>query len=215
VHIHFNNILRATALLLLAVASPEFCHAEEKENGAAIYQRTCVACHGEKGAGNLLLKSPPIAGLPEWYVTLQLGRFRDGHRGSHPEDIPGQQMAAIAKILKAEDIATLSLHVSGMQPIPPEPSDAGDREKGKVFFIENCAECHRFNATGEQAFRSPPLASFPAWYLRDQFGKFQNGQRGADEKDEDGTKMKIIACGGVTESDISDIIAYITSLAQE
>lgn len=124
-------------------------------------------------------------------------------------------MAAIAKALVAEEIPALSQHVSGMKLIPTTPSDDGDSKNGKTLFLENCAECHRFNASGEEAFRSPPLAYFPAWYLRDQFVKFQTGQRGADEKDEDGAKMKTIACSGVTDADLTDIIAYITRLDQE
>ncbi|MGJ8645091.1 MAG: c-type cytochrome [Luteolibacter sp.] len=207
--------LTASVALAYFVIAPINSHAEEEDNGAAIYQRTCIACHGEKGEGNPELKSPPIAGLPPWYVSLQLERFRADHRGNHPKDIPGQQMAAIAKTLVVEDIPALSQHVSGMKRIPTPPSDDGDPKNGKTLFLENCAECHRFNASGEEAFRSPPLAFFPAWYLRDQFGKFQNGRRGADAKDEDGSKMKTIACSGVTDADLTDILAYITGLDQE
>ncbi|MEP2774476.1 MAG: c-type cytochrome [Luteolibacter sp.] len=204
--------MRAFHVLILSVTVSAVCRAED--HAAEIYHQSCTACHGEKGAGNPELKSPPIAGLAEWYVTLQLKRFHSGLRGAHPEDIPGQQMAAIAKTLKPEEIPQLALHISKMVAIAPEVFADANAKRGKVLYLEHCAACHRFNASGEIAFRSPPLSGFPAWYLRDQFGKFKSGQRGADAKDEDGTKMKTIAAG-MTDSDLSDIIAHITGLATE
>lgn len=69
--------------------------------GQAAYA-TCAACHGADGAGNEALKAPPIRQLEDWYVVLQLGHFKDGVRGYDPADIPGGQMAAIAKGLADE-----------------------------------------------------------------------------------------------------------------
>src|SRR5690606_3600127 len=38
----------------------------------------CVACHGARGEGNELVNAPPLAGLDDWYVALQLRKFRTG-----------------------------------------------------------------------------------------------------------------------------------------
>ncbi len=45
------------------------------------------------------LDARPLAGLDGWYHLEQLDKFKDGTRGSHKDDIPGQQMrAAMAPI---------------------------------------------------------------------------------------------------------------------
>ena len=44
----------------------------------------CMACHGPEGEGNATIPAPRLAGLPDWYVSAQLKRFRDGTRGSDP-----------------------------------------------------------------------------------------------------------------------------------
>lgn len=199
-------------LLFLAISLP--AQAQEK-SGAQIYQQTCTACHGENGGGNFELKSPPIAGLPQWYLALQLERFRNGQRGAHPEDATGIQMAAIAKTLEPDAVAAVIIHVSEMVKVPLEPVEDADAERGKELYLERCASCHRFNASGEQAFRSPPLRDFPAWYLHSQYGKFKTGQRGTVPKDEDGVKMRIIAAMKTPEVDLQDIIGFITEAADK
>ena len=197
-------------LFSLAIVLP--AQAEE-DVGAAIYTQVCTACHGENGSGNIELKSPPIAGLPRWYIGLQLERFRKGLRGAHPEDASGIQMAAIAKTLEPDSIAAVASHISEMEQVPTEPVEDADPDRGKQLYLERCASCHRFNASGEQVFRSPPLKAFPAWYLENQFKKFVNGQRGAVPKDADGDKMRIIAATKMPEADLRDIIGFITDLS--
>ncbi len=199
-------------LFSLAIALP--AQAEE-DVGAATYTQVCTVCHGENGGGNIELKSPPIAGLPRWYIGLQLERFRKGLRGAHPEDVSGMQMAAIARTLEPDIIAAVASHVSEMEQVPTEPVEDADLDHGKELYIERCASCHRFNASGEQVFRSPPLKAFPAWYLKSQFEKFENGQRGTVPKDADGEKMRIIAATEMPEGGLRDIVAYITEMAAE
>lgn len=199
-------------VVLLTISLP--IHAQEK-TGADIYQQACAACHGAKGGGNAELKSPPIAGLPRWYVDLQLVRFRKGLRGAHPEDATGIQMAAIAKILEPEDIPNIALHVSEMERIPPQLADDADPKRGKTLYLERCASCHRFNASGEQVFRTPPLTFFPAWYLQSQYEKFAKAQRGAIPNDTDGEKMRLVAATKMPTADLRDIIGYITRAAEK
>jgi cytochrome c oxidase subunit 2 len=37
--------------------------------------------------------------MSDWYLATQLKNFRDGTRGSHPQDIYGAQMGLIAGML--------------------------------------------------------------------------------------------------------------------
>lgn len=71
-------------------------------NGNNLYQGKCGACHGGKAEGNPALKAPRLAGLDAAYLKRQFAHFRDGLRGADPKDIPGRQMAMMAKTLPTE-----------------------------------------------------------------------------------------------------------------
>ena len=64
------------------------------EDGKRLYNTYCISCHGEKAEGILTLNAPALAGLDGWYHLEQLRKFKDGTRGSHEADMPGQQMRA-------------------------------------------------------------------------------------------------------------------------
>jgi cytochrome c oxidase subunit 2 len=70
----------------------------DAERGRAIYQ-TCGTCHGADGAGRWATNAPRLAGMSDWYLERQLQYFKDGVRGSHADDIYGDQMAMIAGVL--------------------------------------------------------------------------------------------------------------------
>ena len=71
-------------------------------NGNNLYQGKCGACHGGAAEGNSALKAPRLAGLDAAYIKRQFANFRDGARGTDPQDIPGRQMAMMAKTLPTE-----------------------------------------------------------------------------------------------------------------
>jgi cytochrome c553 len=71
-------------------------------NGNNLYHGKCGACHGGAAEGNVALKSPRLAGLDAAYIKLQFAHFRDGVRGTDPQDVPGRQMALMAKTLPTE-----------------------------------------------------------------------------------------------------------------
>lgn len=71
-------------------------------NGNNLYQGKCGACHGGTAAGNPALKAPRLAGLDAPYLKRQFAHFRDGVRGTHPQDTPGRQMAMMARTLPTE-----------------------------------------------------------------------------------------------------------------
>ena len=63
--------------------------------GKPMYDNYCASCHGGKAEGIPALNAPPLAGLEGWYQLEQLRKFKDGTRGSHEADTPGQQMKAV------------------------------------------------------------------------------------------------------------------------
>ncbi|HEY1048775.1 MAG TPA: c-type cytochrome, partial [Prosthecobacter sp.] len=161
--------------------------------GAAVFQNVCAQCHGAKGEGKVELKTPSIAGLPAWYAKIQLANFREGRRGHEPADPQAFMMAAIAKALQPEQIEAVTAHVEKMPVVIPQGKDrelADVRlEEGQRLFYERCMECHRYNASGEMTFGSPPLVGRQAWYLADQLRKFKTGKRGTVKSDLNGAKM--------------------------
>ncbi|MFP6828817.1 MAG: c-type cytochrome, partial [Gammaproteobacteria bacterium] len=70
--------------------------------GQELYSRTCLICHGENAMGNPALNSPRLAGMSDWYMVIQLQKFRSGLRGDHPDDIYGAQMVPFATLLPDE-----------------------------------------------------------------------------------------------------------------
>jgi len=63
---------------------------------------TCGTCHGMSGEGNYATRSPRLAGQDDWYVKRQLENFRQGIRGSHPDDWFGPQMVSMSRMLRNE-----------------------------------------------------------------------------------------------------------------
>ncbi len=179
-----------------------------------VYEQTCAACHGAKGEGNRELGAPSIAALPAWYVTQQLEKFRSGYRGTHPEDIHGQQMRAIALMLDENTMAEAAEKIQAMPKILTTSTDPNPPsiKRAREIFADYCMSCHRWNGSGERAFRSAPLTGLPDWYHAAQLKKYRDGWRGAHEDDQDGKKMAVIASRFDDET-IRAMAAYIAELA--
>jgi len=76
---------------------------------------TCSYCHGERGQGSWSTNAPRIAGMSDWYLNRQLQQFRQGHRGRHPQDLPGAQMASISGIVPdGQDTADLLAYINSL-----------------------------------------------------------------------------------------------------
>jgi len=76
--------------------------AGDPDRGRAIYT-TCSVCHGAAGQGRWGTNAPRLAGMSDWYLERQLQYFKDGVRGSHADDIYGDQMAMLASALTANN----------------------------------------------------------------------------------------------------------------
>lgn len=184
--------------------------------GQLLFQNVCAACHGGRGEGKEDLKTPSIASLPAWYVTRQLANFHEGKRGADGHvDPQGAQMAAVAKSLTDSQKQSVAEYVEKMPlVVPKELTLEGARVKaGQELFYERCMECHRYNASGEQLFGSPPLIGRQGWYLVSQLQKFKALHRGAAKGDEKGAKMVQMATLFIEdEQAMRDVVGYILTL---
>ena len=178
-----------------------------------IFTVTCSVCHGVNGEGKPELFSPSIAGLPWWYVEAQMKQFRDGHRGVHPDDLPGMQMHAISLSLTDEQIKEVSQMVAAMPPfITPPPAADVDLKSARYRYANECMACHRYNGTGDRVFQSAPLITLDRAYLERQLKHYRDGLRGAVPGDLYGVKM-VDACRELSDEDILELVDYIGALA--
>lgn len=78
----------------------------------------CLACHGPNGEGNQEVNAPPLAGLDDWYVALQIRKFRSGIRGTAPGDALGPVMAAMSMAITPDAVDSVAAYVHAL---PPQP----------------------------------------------------------------------------------------------
>lgn len=90
------------------VPQPATFVAADTTAGRTTYQGICTTCHGPDARGNVALSAPPIAQQADWYLVRQLGKFRSGMRGTHPDDTTGAQMRAMSLTL-ADSTAMLNV----------------------------------------------------------------------------------------------------------
>lgn len=181
--------------------------------GTGVYGQICAACHGQNGEGKEELLSPSITGLPVWYLEEQLEKFRSGQRGSHPEDIPGQQMRAISLSLSDAQIKEAATTVAAMPVILTELPPAGaDLATARFRYANECMECHRYNGKGEIVFHSAPLITLNRSYLVRQMKNYREGKRGVSEGDLYGRKMVEIT-SRLSDQEIEMFVDYIGALA--
>ena len=187
------------------------------DEGKLLFQSLCVQCHSPQANGNEQLKVPAIAGLPDWYILGQFQHFDQGRRGKAADGPQAMAMAATLKAIPEAQRRAIAGYVESLprQSLAPEPVPVpvADVNEGRLLFQERCMEYHRYNATGERVFGSPPLLGLQAWYLRTQLHKFQTGARGAaSAADAYGLKMALASRYAETQQDIENVIAYVLSL---
>lgn len=183
----------------------------DAKEGKALFG-ACQTCHGAKGEGSRALNSPSLVNQSPWYLKRQLLAFKSGARGQHPDDVYGQQMAAIAATIADEAaVDALVAYIDKLPNAVPEATIKGDLKKGKDYYSMVCGSCHGPNAEGNVLLDSPALAGVDDWYLQRQFELFRKGARGADDRY--GRQMVMMAPALPTDADVRNVLAYIQSLA--
>jgi cytochrome c oxidase subunit 2 len=196
----------------IAVGGASFATADDR---AAELFELCATCHGDDASGNSLYGAPAIAGMAEWSVNAQLGKFRDGQRGRHFDDIYGMRMRPMALTLRSdEDIALVAAYVSSLPVTQPEAElHGGDAAKGKTLYAP-CVACHGMEAEGREPLSGSPLANVSDWYLLRQLENFKAGVRGGRPGDQTGAMMRAMSATLPDEQVMKDIIAHIMTLAK-
>ena len=185
--------------------------AGDPAGGQALYA-LCAACHGPEGQDNPLLNSPKISGQADWYLIRSLQQFKSGARGTHEDDLFGQQMAPMAAILA--DDAAINNVVAYINTLPDEPAPitvVGDIARGEKLY-QTCAYCHGGDGQGIWSVNAPRLSGISDWYLVRQLNNFKSGVRGTHPEDTFGAQMTWMTTVLSDDAAINDVIAYINTL---
>ena len=92
-----NNVVAYIASL--PDTKPESTISGDTARGKKIFA-TCASCHGPGGLGIWSQNAPRIKDADDWYISRQLENYRQGIRGSHPQDLYGKQMNLISGMLR-------------------------------------------------------------------------------------------------------------------
>lgn len=203
----------------LLLASPLL--AQNPESGKEI-NGTCAACHGEFGQGGKKGEYPRIAGQHVKYLEQQLESFRARVRINIPMYPYTQE-----RELSDKDIKDVSAYLASivLPTEPPEfkesddaltrllamdkvmiiPRAEGDIAAGEVIYQKNCAECHGRTGRGRTIF--PMLVGQYTAYLKKQMDAFRAGERPHDQEE-----VKAGSLMPLSEQDLQNILAYLTSI---
>jgi cytochrome c553 len=193
----------------VALSGPAF---GQEDRGKVLFG-LCTQCHGEDGGGDPVALAPGIAGLGEWYILAQLGKFRSGLRGTHFDDIPGMRMRPMSLTLRSEDdVNAVAAYVASLPPASPEPTvEGGDAQRGKTLYAV-CAACHGAKGEGNQTLFAPSLVHTGDWYVLSSLERFKTGARGSNPLDQTGIMMRPMAMTLPDEQALKDVAAYVDQL---
>ena len=122
------------------------------------------------------------------------------------------RMRGMARWLKTpEDVKAAAAYVASLPKVVPTPTlTGGDATRGGAVYA-TCAACHGQEGEGNQAIGGPPLAHTSDWYLMTQIKNYQQGIRGGDPRDVQGTAMRPMAMMMPDEQAIKDVLAHIAA----
>lgn len=201
--------MAAMVVLTGAISTPGIFAAEE----SLMDPKFCQTCHGAEGIGNEGIQAPRLAGMESWYLERQLHLFKDGLRGTHPEDIEGMEMQPMAAILSDDEIDEVVEWAGTWDYVPAEPTLSGDAERGRSLYA-TCVSCHGDQAQGNEAMNAPALQGQNDWYLVTQLKNFKAGYRGAEAGDRYGMQMRAMAGMLADEQAMIDVVSYINTLGK-
>lgn len=203
------GLMKQTWRIALTAATVFIASVGAADNSDLAY---CTVCHGAHGNGNSAIRAPKISGMEPWYLRRQLEAFRDGLRGTHPDDGAGQEMQPIGVRLRDEaGIERAIAYVASFEPKAPPITIDGDPVRGRDIYV-TCESCHGAKGEGNQAVGAPALALRTDWYLVTQLQNYKAGLRGSDPRDTHGAQMRAIASTLPDTQAIIDVVAYINTL---
>lgn len=157
-------------------------------DGAAVYEKKCVNCHGQEGASKDS-SIPIIGGYSAKYVVDSVKNFRKKLRPCAEVTIPSgpkkgskSDMCKVVADLADDEADAVARWLAGRKFAPAkQPFDASQVSRGESVYGRLCRRCHEDNG------RSPDedngiVAGQWTPYLQSQLAAFRAGKRSIDEK---------------------------------
>lgn len=146
-------------------------------HGQALFDDTCIACHGPDGGGQANGSVPAIAAQPSHFLIRQLVDYRHGRR----LDLRMEHSTGRHRLVDAQDIADVAAYVSQLPPTRAADVGAGDHLlEARSMYERACVPCHGDSAAGDANSAVPRLAGQHFAYLVRQMrnaGANRGGQR--------------------------------------
>jgi cytochrome c553 len=140
-------------------------------------------------------------------------RFRDGSRGTHPDDVQGLLMAAAVKDLPEADLMQAVEWFAGQHRPELKITVKGDVEKGKEIYQTTCYGCHE-STMGKFFSRSPDLYKLEDWYVLSQLRSFHKSWRGSETEDNHGASM-LTVIKDMNDQQFIDVTAYLATFQEK
>lgn len=216
------KLLAVASLTALSASAFGASIAGNPANGKKIFENgkgsvpACSSCHGDKGQGNDMMKTPRLSGQVQAFIRKQLEDFATDKR----TDTTMFTMNTVAKGLSPQDRADMAAFFSTNE-IEPEISnlkelaDAGTPVgrayvgKGIVSYgipkkgVPACRSCHDYNGRGA-ANVYPMIGQQKYTYLVNQLNKWRDGSRANDPL----AQMRKVA-QNMSDQDIQDVAAFL------
>lgn len=211
----------ALPLAILTIALPALGHVDaasaasrSKARGLQGKIQYCTDCHGASGRGYRgYFTMPRLAGQQTKYFQNQLRAFIEGKRENHTLPMDMGRVHGVSRAMGA----ALAEHFASLNPGPFGGAPRGSVAEGKRIFekgvpsadVPACNNCHENDAKGNDTF--PRLAGQLYPYIVKEL-KFWERERVRSAPDSSPVLMMQPIAAGLSESQISAVAAYLSSL---
>ena len=164
---------------------------EPTDFGEITFNTVCSSCHQQSGHGIKGMAAPAIAGLPRWYISDQLRKFRAGTRGGSKADGQAYLMHLNVSRLTDKQVAFVGRYVQSLPPLMNRVTETIDENQlasmldptqTPALYEDACGLCHGKTGLGNRKTWGPPLNRRQDWYLAAQLKQFELGKRPHDKR---------------------------------
>lgn len=131
-------------------------------HGQALFDQTCIACHGADGSGQPNGSVPAIAAQSSPFIIRQLVDFRHGRR----LDLRMEHSTGRHRLVDAQAIADVAAYASQLPPTRAADVGPGNHlPEARSMYERACVPCHADSAAGNADSAVPRLAGQHFDYL--------------------------------------------------
>ena len=171
------------------------------DQGKAIFDASCISCHGRNGQG-VADKGPSLIGVGSAAVEFQVAT---GRMPLARQEAQAERKTPLYTREEAQAIGEYIQSLGGGPQLPTESETAladGDVARGGTLFRVNCSSCHAFGAGGGALSSGKFAPSLEESTPRDMWAAMLTGPQ----------NMPVFGNNQLTPEEKKDIIAYIQNL---